>query len=1223
MKKPNRFQVRLSPIFAAALLIHFTASSASAVPYYWDNDGATAGFGTATGTWAVPTTGDATQGWSTDATGATLPASVTTTTADTLNFGNTATGLATGSITVTDTVDANTMTFASGSGAITLTGGTIALGGTNPRITINKPGQLIGSALTLNANTSIVVGSSGLGMADFNGAIGGTGNLTITTGTAVNGSTGSNTGIDLGGASTYTGTTLITSGKNDNVMNVRAFVDNALPATTVLTLSGGVAGSGSGRQISYDLGGNDQTLAGLTNVTLAGRPQRILNSTGTGTLTINNTSPASSSFGGNINGTGLSLSKTGTGTQILTAGNTLSGTTTISGGKLIGVVGGNTASSKVIIDNTLGTFGISVTDNTKTWTVKELAPTAAGTVEFNFGAITPSTTLSPLTITVPIVFTGVADFTAATPKIQVNVDTGLLPGTYPLMTWDSLSGTAPATADLTVSNVAGGTAASLGVSGNTLNLIITSTAPSVVKANNTNNLNLGTSWVGGVAPDGTKIAKWDNTVTAANTTVLGADVTWSGIAIENPTGSVNINPGNTLTLGAAPIDIDLGTANTADLALNCPLALGDANIWDISATRTVTLAGQVSGAFGIEKLGAGTAILSSGANSYTGATEVTVGTLKLGAADVIPHGTGTGNLAVNGTLDLNGNNETVNGLSGTGIVDNTFAATSPTLTANANNQTSTFSGVLQNTAGTLSLVKIGNGTLTLSGANTFSGTTTVNGGTLILGNAGALSGTSGIILAGGTTLGSNLSAIDLVAPITLGATDTNAKINAPNVAGSGTTTFPLILSGAIGGAGNLIISGIVNGNSYGRVDLNAASNYAGTTLITTPSSTGGSPNSNIFVRLGVDNALPITTVLTLDGGDGEGSSGRFCELNLNGNDQTLAGLSNETGRVSRSQEVYNLDSNPLNTSTLTINNTAPAASTYAGKIGGQFGSGGAAGNNLGLTKSGTGTFTISGGAANTYTGATTITGGTLALGAANTLPDTSAVLIGAGTLSAATTGAEIAGTLDVTGASVINLATGAQLIFAASNGINSGTWAGTLNLTGDFVSGASLNFGSSTGLTAQQLSKISATGFTNFALDAEGDLTATAVSGNTFADWLVTNAPATGFVTDTDKDGLGNGVENVLGSNPNTYNAGLTQVSSTATSVTFKHTLNPTIASDVTYGYEWSTNMVEWKTTGQTNTAGTTATVTASAPVSGVVTVTVTITGGPSARLFGRLAAVN
>ena len=37
------------------------------------------------------------------------------------------------------------------------------------------------------------------------------------------------------------------------------------------------------------------------------------------------------------------------------------------------------------------------------------------------------------------------------------------------------------------------------------------------------------------------------------------------------------------------------------------------------------------------------------------------------------------------------------------------------------------------------------------------------------------------------------------------------------------------------------------------------------------SSTSGSANTEIFVKLGTNNALPVTTVLTLDGGDGTGS----------------------------------------------------------------------------------------------------------------------------------------------------------------------------------------------------------------------------------------------------------------------------------------------------------------------------------------------------------------
>ncbi|MGA0110569.1 MAG: hypothetical protein ACO3L2_02135, partial [Chthoniobacterales bacterium] len=71
-----------------------------AATYYWDNNDATAGFGTAAGTWAAPTTNDATQGWSTSSAGtATLSGTTTTTTNDALNFGTATDGLGAGTIT--------------------------------------------------------------------------------------------------------------------------------------------------------------------------------------------------------------------------------------------------------------------------------------------------------------------------------------------------------------------------------------------------------------------------------------------------------------------------------------------------------------------------------------------------------------------------------------------------------------------------------------------------------------------------------------------------------------------------------------------------------------------------------------------------------------------------------------------------------------------------------------------------------------------------------------------------------------------------------------------------------------------------------------------------------------------------------------------------------------------------------------------------------------------
>ncbi len=47
-------------------------------------------------------------------------------------------------------------------------------------------------------------------------------------------------------------------------------------------------------------------------------------------------------------------------------------------------------------------------------------------------------------------------------------------------------------------------------------------AADIVKANNSNDLNLGSSWIGGTVPTASDVAVWNNTVTAANTVLLGA-----------------------------------------------------------------------------------------------------------------------------------------------------------------------------------------------------------------------------------------------------------------------------------------------------------------------------------------------------------------------------------------------------------------------------------------------------------------------------------------------------------------------------------------------------------------------------------------------------------------------------------------------------------------------------------------------------------------------------
>lgn len=134
--------------------------------YYRDHNGADAGFGTAGGTWATPTPGDATQGWSAAATGATLPGAVTTTTADPVNFGTGTTGLGEGAIMVSGMVNSANMTFASGSGAITLDGGTINLS-SSPTISVANThtihsmlGGATGTLTVVNSGTLSLYGAN-------------------------------------------------------------------------------------------------------------------------------------------------------------------------------------------------------------------------------------------------------------------------------------------------------------------------------------------------------------------------------------------------------------------------------------------------------------------------------------------------------------------------------------------------------------------------------------------------------------------------------------------------------------------------------------------------------------------------------------------------------------------------------------------------------------------------------------------------------------------------------------------------------------------------------------------------------------------------------------------------------------------------------------------------------------------------------------------------------
>ena len=237
-------------------------------------------------------------------------------------------------------------------------------------------------------------------------------------------------------------------------------------------------------------------------------------------------------------------------------------------------------------------------------------------------------------------------------------------------------------------------------------------------------------------------------------------------------------------------------------------------------------------------------------------------------------------------------------------------------------------------------------------------------------------------------LSPTVTGIVMNAPITVGLVSTTVKINAPTVGSQDFTAGVLTLGGAIGGAGNVTFNATTNSNQLYNVLLTAQSNYTGSTLMDTTALTtaGNSSNQQIVVRLGINDALPTTTVLTIDGQGGNGT-GRVAEFVLNGFSQSLAGLSN-TVRPSRVQRVVNSDVSTA--ATLTINGSVN--STYSGALGVNSAANSVAvvnftgstnGNNFGLTKNGSGTFTLTG--ANPFYGTTLISGGILSLGNASAL----------------------------------------------------------------------------------------------------------------------------------------------------------------------------------------------------------------------------------------------
>ena len=275
------------------------------------------------------------------------------------------------------------------------------------------------------------------------------------------------------------------------------------------------------------------------------------------------------------------------------------------------------------------------------------------------------------------------------------------------------------------------------------------------------------------------------TLSGSNTYSGGTNISQGVLAF----GANNsIPPGTALSLGSvasggtldlAGFNQEIGTLTVAPGAAPAGQVIANSST-TANSTLTVngvsTFAGTIQNAIGggNQQVGltvAGGALTLSGSNTYSGPTQITDGSLILGGNGALPSGTTVSFAGTSGTLDLAGFSPQIAGLSGgTGtrqVVGNSSTTNGAVLTING---VSTFGGTIQNTIGagskTLGLTVAG-GTLTLTGANTYTGPTNVEAGALYVDGSNAAG--SVYTIASGATLGGTGS---IASPITLGSGQT-------------------------------------------------------------------------------------------------------------------------------------------------------------------------------------------------------------------------------------------------------------------------------------------------------------------------------------------------------------------------------------------------------------------------------------------------------------------
>ena len=552
---------------------------------------------------------------------------------------------------------------------------------------------------------------------------------------------------------------------------------------------------------------------------------------------------------------------------------------------------------------------------------------------------------------------------------------------------------------------------------------------------------------GNIGASGSNIAISNLRGTGGNVTVagtLGSSVT---SVTENSSASVLILSGaNTSYAGTTTVTtgmlqgLNSGTTNvlqafgTGGVTLNGGTLQLRAN--GSGSTKTIVTGNGTTG--NNVTVGGSTTIDVNRSSSNTG-NMFQFNNLNIGANTLSVTGGNTYGLQFAGTTSVKGaatfNPTTAPLTLGAVTIDDSLATGTTTTvildgTAAGNQITGIISNNGTDTTKVLALTKSNSSTWTLSGANTFTGTTSVNNGTLAVSGSGTLGSAAALSMGGGTldlgTTSQTVGAVSITAAPASGNTIQNGSLTgtsyaASNSTGTAVVSANLLANGSIGltksGAGTLALSGT---NTYtGGTNVNAGT-LSYLNLAAKPGTGTTSVAALATLGLGVSSS-PGTTYF---------SSGDL--------DALFASSGPYTG---------NLASVSMDPTSLVGIDTTAGNFTYATTI-----------TTRGLNKLGTNALTLTG--TNTYSGGTTLTAGTLRIGVANV-----------GSVGAITSSAIGTGALSIVGGALSSDSTTARTI------LNPVTFTGDATL-GDATNTGKLTFSAGVALGNARTLTLPATGQT-------------------------------------------------------------------------------------------------------------------------------------------------